>query len=137
MKYAIIEGNTTTEFLTYNLAVEYCNSRGLLISDIFSVEDSPVIGPSKHEIFMQNIRQGYNISGSSYYLGLEDTDRAQFQGMLLLVNEALSLGMITTSSMQTIVDKNKNSVQMTALEFKQLMVGYGFYYKTIWDQARL
>ena len=133
MKYAVSEGNVKTEFATYEKAEQYALSKSIPTGSIFTVEDE-VIVPTGYDIYRQGIEQGYNIPNTPYYLGLDDADRAQFQGMLLLVNEALSLGLITTASMQSIVDKNNNVIPMSVLDFKQLMVGYGFYYKTLWDQ---
>lgn len=75
------------------------------------------------------------VQPEGFFLGLEDNDRAAFSQMLSLVKEALDLGLITNETPQIIADKNGQKHQISTLRFRQIMVQYGFYYKSLWDQS--
>lgn len=82
----------------------------------------------------KKIKNGFLVSPENFILAIEDDDRNLFAQMLLLVKEALDLGMIDNDAPQTILDKDGNSQTITTLRFRQIMVGYGMYYKSLWDQ---
>lgn len=131
-KYILPYSSSLIEFLTLSEAEQHAISIGVDISLItISVYNTGSI--SADTIFNNAINAGYNIPSSPYYLGLEDPDRAQFSGMLSLLNEALEAGYVTTASSVTIRDKEYNIIPLTVGSFKGLMIGYGFYYKTLWD----
>lgn len=131
-KYILPYSSSLIEFLTLSEAEQHAISIGVDISLItISVYNTGSI--SADTIFNNAINTGYNIPSSPYYLGLEDADRAQFSGMLSLLNEALEAGYVTTASSVSIRDKEYNVVPLTVGSFKGLMIGYGFYYKTLWD----
>jgi len=84
--------------------------------------------------FSKMIENGFDVQPENIKLGLSDNDRASFSQMLSLVKEALDLGLITNDSPQIISDINGEKHQVTTLRFRQIMVQYGFYYKSLWDQ---
>lgn len=88
----------------------------------------------KRKNIFQIIDQGFYVQPEEFYLAMGDNDRAMFSQMLSLVKEALELGLITNDTIQTIADKDGQKHQLTTLRFRQIMVAYGFYYKTLWDQ---
>ena len=98
----------------------------------------PPSPPSAEEIrwseYYQAIENGFLVSPENFKLRLGDEDRAVFGQMLALIKEALDLGLITNDSLQTIKDYNGQIVSVSTLRFRQIMVQYGFYYKTLWDQ---
>ncbi len=79
------------------------------------------------------LSDGYTVTPENFILKLDFTDRSAFTSMLLLVKEALSLGLITDATPQTIEDKDGVIHTVTTLRFRQIMVQYGFYYKSLWD----
>ncbi len=134
MKYAVSTGSLTTEFATYQEAESYVFSIGYNNTSIAEFPDDIVPDHSGSiEVYEQKIQAGYPIPNSPYILALEDKDRVQFSGMLVLVNELLSAGYITPSTSQSIRDQSDNIVNLTTAEFKSLMLGYGIYYKTVWN----
>lgn len=83
----------------------------------------------------QLIDNGFLIQPEGFVLGLHESDRSAFAQMLSLVKEALDLGLITNETPQIIADKNGQKHQISTLRFRQIMVQYGFYYKSLWDQS--
>ena len=79
------------------------------------------------------IKAGFLVSPENFYLALKDNDRVLFSQMLSLVKEALDLGYITNDTPQSIKDINGETRVISTLRFRQIMVPYGFYYKTLWD----
>jgi len=98
----------------------------------------PPYSPSPEEIrwdeYSQAVEQGFLVQPENFKLRLWDEDRAVFSQMLALVKEALDLGMIDNSTLQKIKDFNGQIVIVSTLRFREIMVAYGFYYKTLWDQ---
>lgn len=82
---------------------------------------------------LDQIAAGYDVDPEGFTLGLEDSDRNAFTQMLTLVQEAKALGLIDDTTPQTITDNTGTKQTVTTLRFRQIMVGYGFYYKTLWD----
>ncbi len=80
---------------------------------------------------------GYLVEPEGFTLALGDLDRAAFTAMLTLVQEALSLGLINNDTPQTIADKDGSPHIITTIRFRQIMVGYGFFYKTLWDNRNV
>lgn len=80
------------------------------------------------------IKNGYVVNPEGFILGLEDEDRILFNQMISLIREALDLGLITNDTPQIITDINGKDISLTTLRFRQIMVGYGMYYKSLWDQ---
>jgi len=87
----------------------------------------------KSQTFETLRNNGFLVSPENFYLALNDNDRNSFTQMLSLVKEALDLGLITNDTPQIISDKDGNLHTLTTLRFRQIMVEYGFYYKTIWN----
>ena len=131
-KYIVPYTSSLTEFLLYADAEQYASTLGVSTDLIFS-SSYTTASISSDEIYNQKVKIGYNIPATPYYLGLDMSDRVQFSGMLSLLNEALQFGYVTTASMTMIRDKNYNDIPMSVIGFKQLMLGYGMYYKSIWD----
>lgn len=92
-----------------------------------------VVSLSSQELHANAVTAGYPVSPEGFTLRLEEADRALFAQMLALVKEALSLGMITDETPQLIADHAGTRHEVTTLRFRQIMVGYGFHYKTLWD----
>ena len=136
MKYAVINENVTTEFVDLQSAQDYAVSIGLSPAVVVEVpNDSVPDFSSSIEFYEQKVREGYPIPNTSYSLALGEEDRLQFASMLTLINELLYAGHITIDTPQTIKDKNDNIVTLTTEEFKSTMIGYGMYYKTIWNNC--
>ena len=81
------------------------------------------------------VEAGYTVQPEGFTLALGDNDRSQFAQMLTLVQEALSLGLITNETPQTIADKDGGKHTVTTLRLRQILVLYGLHYKGIWDAA--
>jgi hypothetical protein len=98
----------------------------------------PPYSPSPEEIrwdeYSQAVEQGFLVQPENFKLRLWDEDRAVFSQMLALIKEALDLGIIDNSTPQKIKDFNGQIVTVSTLRFREIMVAYGFYYKTLWDQ---
>lgn len=123
------EYNPDTERLLYN---EDENSYYIIqlsedeISDLRKVKQSAFL--------FQKINDGFLVEPEGFVLALSDADRSAFSQMLSLVKEALDLGLITNETPQIISDKDGQKHEITTLRFRQIMVQYGFYYKSLWDQ---
>ena len=81
------------------------------------------------------VEAGYTVQPAGFTLALGDNDRSQFIQMLTLVQEALSLGLITNETPQTIADKDGGKHTVSTLRLRQILVLYGLHYKGIWDAA--
>lgn len=75
----------------------------------------------------------YLVEPEGFRLRLADRDRSMFSQMLGLVKEALDLGLTSNEEPVTIADANGTPHQVTTLRFRQIMVGYGSFYKALWD----
>jgi hypothetical protein len=88
----------------------------------------------KEAVYAAAVAAGFPVPGMDFSLRLGDADRIAFNQMLALVREALDLGMIDNNTPQTIADTHGQTHVVTTLQFRQIMVGYGSYYKSLWDQ---
>lgn len=99
----------------------------------FDILDIP-----REEVRQQNlsqaVSQGFLVQPENITLALADSDRILFAQMLSLVELALSLGMINNDTPQIIGDIQGNKHTVTTLRFRQIMVEYGFFYKSLWDE---
>jgi len=111
------------EYLVVNLTVEEVSEKRM-------VEDKI----NNQLIINQKISAGYLVNPENFTLGLLDNDRNLFTQMTSLIREALDLGLITNDTPQIITDINSKDISLTTLRFRQIMVGYGMYYKSLWDQ---
>lgn len=89
---------------------------------------------SKLKILDEKISEGYLIEPENFILALGQNDRNAFAQMLTLVQEGLSLALIDNDTPQIIADKNGLKHTITTLRFRQIMVAYGTYYKSLWDE---
>jgi len=136
MKYSVSVGNVITEFATYEEAESYAVLCGQPTASVVSVpDDPPQYVSSSFEIYEQKVAAGYPVPNTPYALALGDTDRAQFSAMLMLVRELLDAGYITNETTHSIKDKDDNIFEVTTQEFRQMMIGYGIYYKQIWNEC--
>lgn len=114
------------------------DSKEYLVIDLTSEEISAkkiVEGIINNQLIInQKISAGYFVNPEKFTLGLSDNDRDLFTQMTSLIREALDLGLITNDTPQTIVDINNQEITLSTLRFRQIMVGYGMYYKSLWDQ---
>jgi len=88
---------------------------------------------AKIDNFNSKINEGFLVEPENFVLKLEDADRFAFTQMLALVKEALDLGLIDNTTIQTIADKDGAIHEIATLRFRQIMVQYGMYYKSLWD----
>lgn len=86
--------------------------------------------------FQTTVEAGYTVQPEGFTLALGDADRVQFTQLLTLIQEALSLGLITNETPQSIADQAGAKHTVTTLRLRQILVGYGLAYKTAWDAAR-
>ena len=86
------------------------------------------------QLIVDQINAGYYVQPEDFVLGLSEYDRTAFTQMLLLVREALDLGLISNSDSQIISDKTGEKHSLTTERFRQIMVSYGLFYKSLWDQ---
>jgi hypothetical protein len=131
-KYKIDIDSGSIEFPEMESASLYAEENNISTSSIYQIEETQSFDAEAH--FEQLITSGFPVGSSS--LALYDYDRSNFSNMLTLVNEGLMLGQMTTSSIVSIKSQEGNILSMTAIQFKILMLQYGFYYKTIWDQKQ-
>ena len=137
MKYSVTNNNVATEFVDMQSAENYATSLGLPTSVVTEVLDDIHVGDasSSVEFFEQKVREGYAIPDTPYVLAMEDADRAQFSAMLTLIITMSDAGYINDDTPQSIKDKNDNIITLTTGQFKSIMIGYGIYYKTIWNNC--
>lgn len=76
----------------------------------------------------------YEVLPEGFFLRTDDVSRNAFSQMTTLIQEAMSLGFIDNDTPQTIADSQNRKQNLTTLRFRQIMVGYGMYYKGLWDQ---
>lgn len=88
---------------------------------------------AKKLAFEAGIAAGYLVDPEGFTLALGAEDRAQFAQLLALVREALDLGLITSTTPQSIKAKDGVLHEVTTDRLRQILVGYGFHYKTLWD----
>ena len=122
------KGWTVLEVPEYNAATQKIEFNG----EFFDVIDKTVKEIDSEQIKL-SIENGFLVQPEGFALALNDTDRIAFSQLLVLVKEALELGVITNDSPQIISDKDGQKHQVSTLRFRQIMVSYGLYYKTIWD----
>lgn len=139
MKYAIVSGQTTTEFSSFESASLYAIEQNIDSGSILSIQEDGVetssLSTSSYEYFRMVLKQGYPIPNTPYYLAMQDSDRAQFSSMLILTRELLDAGYINTNTSQSIKTIDEQIIYLTTGEFKMMMIGYGLYYKYLWDQC--
>lgn len=126
----LIQDNETKEYSVVDLSPEELQER----ADAQALMDAQVLASQQIQAIRDQINAGYTVDPEGFILGLSDADRGAFTQMLALIKEALDLGLISNDTMQTIADKSGQKHQITTLRFRQIMVAYGFYYKTLWDQ---
>ena len=76
----------------------------------------------------------FKVVPENFSLSTDSVSRNAFAQMTTLIQEALSLNLIDNNTMQTITDSQNKVHTLTTLRFRQIMVGYGTYYKSLWDQ---
>ena len=136
MKYLLKSENSNVEFTDIQSAQNYAIILGIPLEQIIEIpNDIQAIDDSSLEVFEQKISAGYPVPNSPYHLALNDGDRAQFSSMTILIRELLDKGYISNSTIQSIKDKDDNIITMTTEQYRDLMIGYGMYYKSIWDSC--
>jgi hypothetical protein len=132
-KFIVQTEGTTTEFIDRLSAEKYALENDVSIDQIGQIE-YVTASLDNDSIFYQTIDAGYPVPNTTCSLALYDDDRATFSTMLILVNESLELGQMTTDTQVSIKCLNDQILYMSALEFKILITKYGFYYKALWDK---
>jgi hypothetical protein len=114
----------------YNPLTERIEMNSITSSyDIIPLTDSEIAITT----FNNSVNAGFLVSPENFYLGLQDEDRNAFTQMMVLLREALEMGLITLQTPQTIKDKEGNTHTITTERFQQIIISYGFYYKTLWE----
>ena len=126
----LIQDNETKEYSVVDLSPEELQER----VDLQAQMDAQILESQQRQAIYDQIDAGYLVEPEGFTLGLTESDRNAFTQMLTLTKEALELGLITNDTPQTIADKSGQKHQITTLRFRQIMVAYGFYYKSLWDQ---
>lgn len=130
------EYNKDTEKIEYNKDTNSWIVSLLSQEEIEQMQESQkmMVKSIKKQQITDIINQGFLVNPENFTLNLHDEDRNIFTQMLSLVKEALDLGLITNETPQTIADKNGQKHEISTLRFREIMVQYGFYYKSLWDQ---
>lgn len=102
--------------------------------DIESNMQAAMQSAAAKQLITDQIDAGYDVQPENFVLGLSEYDRTAFTQMLLLVREALDLGLIANHTMQIISDKTGEKHSLTTERFRQIMISYGLFYKSLWDQ---
>ena len=126
----LIQDNETKEYSVVDLSPEELQER----VDLQAQMDAQILESQQIQAIHDQISAGYTVDPEGFILGLAESDRNAFTQMLTLTQEALSLGMVNNDTDQVIADKSGGKHTITTLRFRQIMVAYGFYYKTLWDQ---
>lgn len=77
----------------------------------------------------------FEVLPEGFFLSTDDVSKNAFSQMITLIQEAMSLGFIDNNTPQTITDNQSRKQTLTTLRFRQIMVGYGMYCKSLWDQT--
>ncbi len=80
--------------------------------------------------------RGYTVTPENWILGMTEYDRRQFADQLVLLREAEVLGIVNPSTEIVIREKGGVSRNVTVGRLRQILVGYGNYYLTIWQQIQ-
>jgi hypothetical protein len=119
----------TKEYSVVDLSPEELQER----VDLQAQMDAQILESQQIQAIHDQISAGYTVDPEGFILGLAESDRNAFTQMLTLTQEALSLGMVDNDTNQTIADKSGVKHSITTLRFRQIMIGYGMYFKGLWD----
>jgi hypothetical protein len=92
----------------------------------------PVVVDPKLVAFNTAIAKGFDTK-LGFVLPLEDANRNDFTQLVVLVSTALQTGAITPETPQSFTDIEGKVRTLQARQFLQMMLGYGAYYKGLWD----
>ena len=144
--------DSSTEFIKSKEIIDHINKK---LINSWETKDLPTYNPETQKLFYdtnlreyivieksnqdnlrEKIEEGFTVNPENITLAISESDRSAFSQMLTLVQEAISLGMITNDTPQTIADKSGTLHTVSTLRFRQIMVMYGMYYKQLWDQYK-
>jgi hypothetical protein len=126
----LIYNNETKQYSVADLSPEELQERENMQTQM----EAQALLSQQIQAINSQINEGYAVNPEGFVLGLAESDRNAFTQMLTLVQEALSLGLISNDTSQVIADKSGAKHSITTLRFRQIMLGYGMYYKGLWDQ---
>ena len=86
------------------------------------------------KIVLDKIALGYSVLPENFVLGYEEQDRSAFTQMTVLIREALNKNLIDNNTPQTIKDINRTMHTVITDRYLDIIIGYGLYYKQLWDQ---
>ena len=86
------------------------------------------------KIVLDKIALGYSVLPENFVLGYEEQDRSAFTQMTVLIREALNRNLIDNNTPQTIKDINGTMHTVITDRYLDIIIGYGLYYKQLWDQ---
>jgi hypothetical protein len=99
--------------------------------DGWAVQAKPEpLPPDADAIFRSTIAAGYAVEPEGYSLAMDDTDRANWSQLLVLLREAEDMGGMTGDSPVSFLDLTGAPRQATLTRFRQIMVGLGGAYQT-------
>lgn len=96
-------------------------------------ESWELIPLSSGEVYSEKISEGFLVEPEGFTLRLEKEDRDAFTSMVVLIQLGLSLGLINNEDIQTIKDSNEGIQSITTARFIEIMLHYGSYYKSLWN----
>ena len=79
---------------------------------------------------------GYPVAPEGFVLGIADEDRKAWTELLAMLNEGLSLGVITPETTTQIKALDGVLHTVTIARLKQMIFGLGMHYKALWDQLQ-
>lgn len=111
--------------------VEEIEAQRAVAEPLYQLEQNPPLGQ-----YEQAIANGFSVQPEGFVLALTDAGRNQFTGQFVMTTAALQGGLIQNSTLVTIADKDGNPHEVTAGRLLEILLAYGFHYKTIWDSAK-
>lgn len=89
--------------------------------------------PTARETFDTAVAAGYLVEPEGFTIALTERDRSDFAQLMVLTKEALELGLAQQTDTTTIDDINGGIHTVTLQRLREILVGYGFYYKGLWN----
>jgi hypothetical protein len=91
--------------------------------------------PTPLQTFNAAIAAGYTVPGVTppLVLDLSDAARAQFTGLMVLLNSLLTTGQAQLTTPQAITDKAGQSRALPISQIQTILLGYGVYYAGLYE----
>jgi hypothetical protein len=89
--------------------------------------------PNDDELYQTAIESGYLDETTGVKLKTTKHAQEMFTALVTMLQEGISLGLITNDTLQVIWDFNNEPVTLTVLQIRQLLFRYGMHCKTFFD----